>query len=520
MTDERAITVEQGMAAEQAMVGECAVADAQVMARGRVMPLGPAMPDGRTIEWAVGSGAAAVAAGPERTAIFEAVRADRDGPMTRVLLGLADAGAVEMRVRAIELLCSLREFGRTWPIVAERAAAYVVDPEPAVRMAAAPLFVATGEVEEVSARLPGSADPAVRMAGVNALLGTGDRFAALFTTLSEDGDPTVRVPAVLGLSGAEGVPWARSRALNDAILADLPAAVDRIGLDARSWGSTWAWRLARNDHEDECHRVVRTLLAAEEEGVRWVGVEMAAAAVRLWRTGPVEILPALAEVAAGAGPALREETLRVLRLSGDLWRAAAERWAAGTGEADRLTARELGEPPRVDVAVPELHAVFAARRVVGGRAGVDAWLAEQPIEVVESRRRAARALIGLMACGGLTERQGRQAMSLFERGSVLKYELASVVWRVHGVVDAGIADRLVGELAAVVGDQYVGAHALPVLADMGRHAAGALPRLTTLIDARRRLPVNEPDTEAEIRFDETRRAQLIVVRDRIATDIP
>jgi hypothetical protein len=247
---------------------------------------------------------------------------------------------------------------------------------------------------------------------------------------------------------------------------------------------------------------------------------MAAAAVRLWRTGPVEILPALAQVAAGAGPALREETLQVLRLSGDLWRAAAEGWASSTGEAGRLLLRELGEPPRVEAAVPELHAVFAARRVSGGRADVDAWLAEQPIEVVDSRRRAGRALIGLMACGGLTERQGRQAMSLFARGSVLKYELAGVVWRVHGVADAGIADRLVGELAAVAGDQYVGAHALPVLADMGRHAAGALPRLTALIDARRRLPVNEPDMETEIRFDETRRAQLIVVRDRIATDIP
>ncbi|MGW1997548.1 hypothetical protein [Embleya sp. NPDC001921] len=510
MTDEQAMTVEQAMtAAEQAMVGERAVADARVVAHGCVTPLGSA----------VGSGAAAVA-GPERTAIFEAVCADRDGPVTRVLLGLADAGAVETRLRAIELLCSLCEFGRPWPVVAERAAAYVVDPEPAVRVAAASLFVATGEVEEVSAWLPGSADPAVRMAGANALLGSGDTFAALLTRLSEDGDPTVRVPAALGLSGAEGVSGARSRALNDAILADLPAAVDRIGLDARSWGATWAWRLARNDHEDECHRVAGKLLAAQQEGVRWVGVDMAAAAVRLWRTGPVEILPALAELAAGAGPALREETLRVLRLSSDLWRAAAARWAAGTREVDRLLSRELGEPRRVEPAVPELHAVFAARRPSGGRADLDAWLAEQPIEVVDSRRRVGRALIGLMACGGLTERQGRQAMSLFERESVLKYELAGVVWRARGVVDAGIADRLVGELAAVAGDQYVGAHALPVLADMGRCATGALPRLTALIDARRRLPVNAPDAEAEIRFDETRRAQLIVVRDRIAADIP
>ncbi|MFF7248823.1 hypothetical protein ACFZBU_33510 [Embleya sp. NPDC008237] len=120
----------------------------------------------------------------------------------------------------------------------------------------------------------------------------------------------------------------------------------------------------------------------------------------------------------------------------------------------------------------------------------------------------------------MTERQGRQAMALFEPESVLKYELAGVVWRHRGVADTGIADRLVAELSAVAGDQYVGAHALPVLADMGRHAAGALPRLTALIEDRCRLPVNESTEWAEIRFDETRRAQLVVVRDRIAADIP
>ncbi|MFI6584088.1 hypothetical protein [Embleya sp. NPDC050493] len=468
---------------------------------------------------AVTSGAAATV-GVRRTAIFEAVRADRDGPMTGLLLARADAGAAEERVSAIELLCSLAEFGQTWPIVGERAAAYVVDPEPGVRVAAADLFVATHDAETVSARLPDLADPDVRVAGVTALLGRAGAFEDVLTQLLEDGDPAVRVVAALGLLGVEGVPWAWLQALNEAISADLPAAVRRVGPGARSWGSTWAWRLARNDHEDECHRIVRLLLAAEDPNVRWVGLDMAAAAIRLWRTGPVELLPALAEVAAGSDPALRAETLRVLRLSVNLWRAAVDLWAAQADDLGDVWSDEPGAPAPVEAVLPELDAVFAARRPPDGRADVDAWLAEQPVDVVESRRRVGRALIGLMACGGLTERQGRQAMALFEPESVLKYELAGVVWRHRGVADAGIADRLVAELSAVAGDQYVGAHALPVLADMGRHAAGALPRLTALIEDRRRLPVNESTEWAEIRFDETRRAQLVVVRDRIAADIP
>ncbi|MET7302050.1 hypothetical protein [Embleya sp. NPDC005575] len=477
------------------------------------------MTDQETIGRAVTSGAAATA-GPERTAIFAAVRADRDGPVTGLLLALADAGTVEARVGAIELLGSLAEFGQTWPVVADRTSAYLVDPEPGVRVAAAALFVATHDVETVSARLPGLADPDVRVAGLTALIGRAGAFEDVLTRLLEDGDPAVRVLAALGLLGTEGVPWAWVQALDEAISADLPAAVRRVGLGSRSWGSTWAWRLVRDDHEDECHRIVRQLLAVDDPGVRWVGLDMASAAIRLWRTAPVELLPALAEVAVGADPALRAQTLRVLRLSGDLWQAAGDLWAADAGDVGRALSGEPGASAPVEVDVPELHAVFAARRPAGGRAAVEPWLAEQPIDVTRHRRRVGRALVGLMACGGLTERQGRQAMALFEHESVLKYELAGVVWRQWGVVDAGIADRLVAELSAVAGDQYVGAHVLPVLADMGRHAVGALPRLTALIEDRRRLPVADSSAEAEIRFDETRRAQLVVVRDRIIADIP
>ncbi|MEU0938850.1 hypothetical protein [Embleya sp. NPDC005971] len=465
---------------------------------------------------AVVSGAAATP-GPERTAIFEAVRADRDGPVTRLLLELTDAEALRTRVAAIELLCELAEFGQTWPVVGEHAEAYLVDREPSVRVAAATLFVATRDAETVSARLPDLADPDVRLAAVTALHARAGTFDETFTRLLEDGDPAVRVVAALGMLPVEGLPWAWLQALNEAISADLPAAVRRGGPGARNWGSAWAWRLARHDHEDECQEIVRRLLADEDPHVRRVGLDMASAAIRLWRTAPVELLPALAEVAAGTDPELRAETLRVLRLSDELWRAAVDLWAAEGGGP--VPTGEPAAPAPIE-AVPDLDAVFAARRPPGGRTEVDAWLAEQPIEAVTHRRRVGRALVGLMACGGLTERQGRQAMALFEHETVLKYELAGVVWRHRGALDAGIGDRLVAELSAVAGDRYVGEHALPVLADMGRRAVGALPRLTALIEDRRRLPVNDSTAEAEIRFDETRRAQLVVVRDRIVADIP
>ncbi|MFF7248824.1 hypothetical protein ACFZBU_33515 [Embleya sp. NPDC008237] len=68
------------------------------------------MTDEEMSKRAVTSGAAATV-GVRRTAIFEAVRADRNGPVTGLLLALADAGAAEARVSAIELLCSPAEFG-------------------------------------------------------------------------------------------------------------------------------------------------------------------------------------------------------------------------------------------------------------------------------------------------------------------------------------------------------------------------------------------------------------------------
>ncbi|GCE01917.1 hypothetical protein [Embleya hyalina] len=473
---------------------------------------------------AVASGAAA-RFGPERAAIFDAVRADRDGSTARLLLGLADTGPVDARLRAIELLRDLVLFGQTWPAVAERAWSWLTDAEPAVRVAAARLFVATAEVGTVAAWLPEAADPDVRVAGTIALLGRGREFDDSAMILTEDADPAVRVTAALVLLGDRDLPWAWRRALCAAILADLGDAVRRLRRDGGPMdvrvGSVWAWRLLGD--AEECHRIVRSLSAAEERDGRWVGVDMAATAIRLWRTGPTELLPALAGVAeeadAAADDALRTESLRVLRLSRDMWRAAAGHWVGRSDGVERRLADELGSPGAL-LPLSDLAAVFAARRLPDGRAEADAWLAEQPVEPDSSERRVARTLMGLVAHGGLTERQARQAMCLFEREGPRKYEVAGVLWRHLGPTDAEFTARLVIEMSAVAGDQYVGELALRVLADMGGHAAGALPRLTALIDDHARLPAHVGDDEAEIAFDETRRAQLVGVRDRIATAIP
>ncbi|MFE3204556.1 hypothetical protein [Embleya sp. NPDC059237] len=472
---------------------------------------------------AVASGAAA-SFGPERAAIFDAVRADRDGPMSLLLLGLADAGVVDTRLCTIELLRDLAEFGVVWPSVAERAWSWLTDAEPAVQVAAARLFVATAEVEAVAAWLPGAADPDVRVAGTIALLGRGREFDDSAMVLAEDADPAVRVTAALVLLGDRDLPWAWRQAWCQAILADLGDAVRRLRRDGGPMdvrvGSVWAWRLLGD--EEECHEIARSLLAAEERDVRWVGVDMAAAAIRLWRTGPTELLPALARVAEeadDADDALRAESLRVLRLSRDMWGAAAGYWAGrGDGVARRL-ADELGEPGGV-LALPDLEAVFAARRLPDNRADADAWPAGRPVEPDSSERRVARTLMGLVAHGGLTERQVRQAMCLFEREGPRKYEVAGVLWRHLGPAEPEFTKRLVAEMSAVAGDQYVGELALQVLADMGGHAAGALPRLSALIEDHARLSAHVGDDEAEIAFDETRRAQLVGVRDRIATAIP
>ncbi|OPC80089.1 hypothetical protein B4N89_03210 [Embleya scabrispora] len=472
---------------------------------------------------AVASGIAA-SSGPERTAIFDAVRAERDGPTVRLLWRLAEAGPADNRLRAIELLRDSAPFGETWPSVAAYARSWLTDAESGVRVAAARLFVATAEVETVAAWLPEAADPDVRVAGTIALLGRGREFDDAAMVLTEDADPAVRVTAALVLLGDGDLPWAWRRAMCEAIRADLGHAVRRLRRDGGPMdvrvGSEWAWRLLGD--EEECHEIARSLLTAEDRDVRWVGVDMAAAAIRLWRTGPTELLPALAGVAEeadAADDALRAESLRVLRLSRDVWRAAAGRWARRDDAAARRLSAELGEP-RGLLPPPDLEAVFAAQRLPDGRAEADGWLAEQPVEPGSSERRVARTLMGLVAHGGLTERQVRQAMCLFERERVRKYEVAGVLWRHLGPGDAEFTARLVAEMSAVAGDQYVGELALQVLADMGGHAAGALPCLSALIDDHARLTAHVGSAEAEIAFDETRRAQLVGVRDRIATAIP
>ncbi|WP_439677541.1 hypothetical protein [Embleya sp. MST-111070] len=472
---------------------------------------------------AVTSGAAA-SFGPERAAIFDAVGADPDGPTARLLLGLADAGPVGTRLLAVELLLEVVEFAVAWPPVAERAWSWLTDAEPAVRVAAARLFVATAEVEAVAAWLPEAADPDVRVAGTIALLGRGREFDDSAMVLTEDADPAVRVTAALILLGDGDLPWAWRQALCQAILADLGDAVRRLRRDGGPMdvrvGSVWAWRLLGD--EEACHEIARSLLAAEDRDVRWIGLDMAAEAIRLWRTGPTELLPALvgvAEEADDADSALRAESLRVLRLSRDMWGAAAGHWAGRTDGVGRRLSDELGSPGGL-LPLPDLEVVFAARRLPEGRADADAWLAAQPVEADASGRRKAHTLMGLVAHGGPTERQGRQAMFLFERESKRKYEVAGVLWRHLGPDDAEFTARLVAEMSAVAGDRFVGELALQVLADMGAHAIGALPRLTALIDDHARLPAYEGSAEAEIAFDETRRAQLVGVRDRIATAIP
>ncbi|MCJ0875722.1 hypothetical protein [Streptomyces sp. AP-93] len=305
--------------------------------------------------------------GAARSAVFDAVRRDADGPQARRLASLASDARGDVRLWVLRLLTDLATGTEDRTAAARTALPLLDDPDPSVRRAAAWLLaeadrVRAEELLTAPAEGTGALDPVARLALAEALLVRGRD--GLAERLRTDADPAVRLRAT---------PAPES----DAVLADLDAAGTRLGGPGSrvSWriGTVWGMALRSTD-ESTCYEHVARLALRPTEAARQAAVDLAAEAMRHWRAAPAALVPHLRPLLADpwAGP-------------------AAARVLGASLESARLSREELAEPgpDRAEAAtlglarIGDLRALPELCRMV--RAGECGWEAAE----------AARGLAGV-----------------------------------------------------------------------------------------------------------------------------
>jgi hypothetical protein len=436
----------------------------------------------RWLDEAVADGTATTAGHPARTAVFDAVREDRAGPVERRLLELTAVEPASVRLGALRLVSGLVPADRgTWHAAAQASYARLTDEDEAVRGLAAQLLAQAGRPELVLAALDEPTDPAVRtVLALGVLPGAAER-------LRHDSLPAVRFVAHLSLlREAPPEDWA---GLDAALLADAEEAARHVPRIGERWSDT----LCVLDRETDTYALVRQLLG--EKGpvtLQHVGVTLARSACQDWRAAPVELLPHLVP---HVGLPEGAEAIRTAMLSN----AAAQEHAAllaGIGLEPRARAR------RGRRGTPEVHDARSAAE----------YLAARPVGITRLNR--ARELFGpLLDAGPLTFRQAAQLYNLTFSWPNRMQALCAPLWFRHAGEPAlpRLLDLMTRRLACkVVGEAFMSG-----LAELGRHALPAVPALDRLIDRRRRIPENEPSRDAEMETDERLLAAAREARHRI-----
>lgn len=282
--------------------------------------------------------------GASRSAIFDAVRVDRDGPTTRLLNAYAHSPDPDTRLAVLRLSSDLSPGDEPWPAMVELAENRLDDPDERVRRAAAGLLAAADPERLMRTAAAPPADPVAGLAVVEAALALGarDRMAgqhALARRLFDrHPDPAVRLRAALEvLRLGEPHEWP---AAERAILADLDAA-DRLG----GAGSRVAWNAGellghafrRRRCEADCHAWVERLTAEPRPIAVRVGVELARSAMRTWRAAPTRLTPTLVRALAHPDHAVRRAAAQAIAASRTASRAAADPLA------ELLTDPDLGD---------------------------------------------------------------------------------------------------------------------------------------------------------------------------------
>ncbi|MCX5265589.1 HEAT repeat domain-containing protein [Streptomyces sp. NBC_00199] len=429
---------------------------------------------------AVADGSAMTPAHPSRIALFEAVRADRTGPVATRLLRLTHADSPVVRRAALGLLQSLSH-EQPWPEAVDAAVARFGDPDEEVRRRAAWLVGYRGRPDLVLASLGELADPVVRTVLAEALGPTAAH-------LTGDGLASVRFLA--HVETLRAAPSARWQSLDDALLDDAQEAAHHLGDAGRIWGEA-LYGLGR---EHDAYTLVARLL--DDPGTRDIGADLAREACHDWRIAPVRLLPLLVRHhSQKATPALGR--------------------ALTTAMISEAAMRIHGA---LVAAVP-VTPTTRARRVPSTATAYDsasaaALLAARPVGVTRLAR--APEIFGALLDGGpLTFRQAAQLYNLtFGRPGRSQADCAPL-WLRHAGPRA--LSRVLALMTPHLADYAVGEYYLAGLARMGGHARLALPAVTALIDRRTRIPVNDSTRDAEMRIDESLLAAALSTRRAILT---
>ncbi|MGP8302908.1 hypothetical protein ACTPOK_34215 [Streptomyces inhibens] len=393
---------------------------------------------------------------PARTTVFDAVRADQDGPVTQALISLTDKHCPAVRRTALTLLGELT-FGRRtpWQGPIDAAAARLHDPDPDARRAAAQLLVRAGGADRARTALDELTDPVTRIALANALLHTPDTPCPP-GPLRADPLPEIRLLACIEeLATAPRERWPALDAQAEAEVAALTAAdTDRIRPNGLRWGSA----LFRQDRERHCYALATRLLAgaAGPYGQR-VGVDLARRAFQGWRAAPGTLTPHLVRLLPTAPPDLRDRVVDTLCASRTATRLTADDLAAllpaGNTAAD--TARDTAADTAWKAAADTAWKIAADT----------AWKIACALAVIDDPR-AAPYVHARMASGDPP---------------------TGAVAAVRGLLRSGTADpsQLVPRLRELLrsGDSDVVHAAASITGDLGPAAAACVPELIEALRA-------------------------------------
>ncbi len=437
------------------------------------------------LDEALAAGDTTTPAHPSRVAVFEAVGADRAGPVAARLLRLVQAEDAAVRREVLTLLQSL-SFHVPWPEAADAALGRLTDPDEEVRRRAARLLVGAGRRDLALTALGGLTDPVVRTVLARALGADLAHLARLRT------DPLASVRFLARLETLRVAPPAQWPALDAALCADAGEVALQLERAGRDWGQV-LHQLGREQHT---YAVAARLLA--DPATREVGADLAREACHDWRAAPVELLPLLVRHCGREGGPAVARALTTASIS----RAAMRAHGA-------LTTTVPFTP------YPKPRHPCGTGRPSYDSASAAALLAAKPIGI--GRLADAPEVFGaLLDAGPLTFRQAAQLYNLTFRWPGRTQAQCAPLWLRHA--GPAVLERLLDLLTPQLGDYAVGEHYLACLARMGSRALPALPAVTALIDRRTRIPVNDSTRDAETAADERLLAAALLARRAILAD--
>ncbi|MGW6914370.1 HEAT repeat domain-containing protein [Kitasatospora sp. NPDC054939] len=434
-------------------------------------------------------GSATTPGHPSRTAILDAVHADRSGPVAVRLLRLAHADEPLVRREAMDLLDSANPFHRPWPEAVDAACARLGDPDGEVRRRAAQLVGYCRRPDLALALLERPSDPVVRTVLAQSL---GPAAAPLH------GDPLASVRFLANLAALHTAAPAQYPALDAALLADAREAALHLPDLGRRWGRV----LCEVGRERHLYSLAARLLA--DPATRDAGAGLAREACHHRRAAPVVLLPLLARhYRRHPGPALADALTTAL-----ISRAARRTHAVIVAGLPFAPPPPPPRPPFGDQ--PAYDSDTAA-----------ALLAAKPVGIARLRH-ATAVFTALLDAGPLTFRQAAQLYGLtFDRPSRCQAECAPLWLRHAGPT---VLPRLLALMTPHLDDYTIGEYYLAGLARMGHHARPALPAVTAMIDRPTRIPVNDSTADGETRLDECLLAAALHARHAILsaahTDCP